>query len=90
MVIPGHLIFIYAIGLVQTGHSSATMAFLVVYLLAALLQVFLLLYSAHIMILWMWRRKIDPDNSSVSFLSVRKNILSLIFTSTAPNTYCFR
>jgi solute carrier family 41 len=60
MVIPGHLIFTYGIRLLQAGHTSVTFHFLIVYLLAALLQVILLLYFAHSMILWMWKKSIDP------------------------------
>ncbi len=60
MVVPGHLIFTYGIRLLKAGHTSVTLHFLIVYLLAALLQVILLLYFAHTMILWMWKKSIDP------------------------------
>lgn len=38
-VIPGHLIFLYTIHLMKSGHTSLTVVFVVVYLLAAVLQV---------------------------------------------------
>lgn len=38
-VIPGHLIFLYTIHLMKSGHTSLTVVFVVVYLFAAVLQV---------------------------------------------------
>ena len=40
MVIPGHLIFSYTISYLQAGHTSFTPIFLIVYLTAALVQVY--------------------------------------------------
>lgn len=39
LVVPGHLIFLYTIHLMKSGHTSLTVVFVVVYLLAAVLQV---------------------------------------------------
>ncbi|XP_034499717.1 solute carrier family 41 member 2 isoform X2 [Ailuropoda melanoleuca] len=39
LVIPGHLIFLYTIHLMKSGHTSLTVIFIVVYLLAAVLQI---------------------------------------------------
>lgn len=39
LVIPGHLIFLYTIHLMKSGHTSLTIIFVVVYLFAAVLQV---------------------------------------------------
>lgn len=39
LVIPGHLIFLYTIDLMERGHTSLTPVFTVVYLAAALFQV---------------------------------------------------
>ncbi|KAI1290945.1 Solute carrier family 41 member 2 [Halotydeus destructor] len=75
MVIPGHLIFTYTINIIQAGHTSVTSTFLMVYLSAAMIQVFFLLYSAHVMILWMWRHKIDPDNSAIPYLTALGDFL---------------
>ncbi|KFM73848.1 Solute carrier family 41 member 1, partial [Stegodyphus mimosarum] len=44
MVIPGHLVFTYGIRFVNAGHTSVTPMFLTFYLLAAVIQVALLLY----------------------------------------------
>ncbi|XP_063010404.1 solute carrier family 41 member 2 isoform X2 [Melospiza melodia melodia] len=45
LVIPGHLIFLYTIHLMKSGHTSLTPIFIAVYLLAALLQAYQLLSS---------------------------------------------
>lgn len=69
MVVPGHLVFTYGIRLLKAGHTSVTPIFLVVYLTAAVLQVLLLLYMAHVMVHWMWSRAVDPDNSAIPYLT---------------------
>ncbi|XP_076620222.1 solute carrier family 41 member 1-like [Colletes latitarsis] len=69
MVIPGHLIFGYTISYLQAGHTSFTPIFIVVYLTAALLQVILLLYIAQLMVVWMWRRGMDPDSFAIPYLT---------------------
>lgn len=43
LVVPGHLIFLYTIDLMERGHTSLTAVFIVVYLAAALLQVSVML-----------------------------------------------
>ncbi|KAH7947209.1 hypothetical protein HPB52_008239 [Rhipicephalus sanguineus] len=69
MVVPGHLVFTYGIRLLKAGHTSVTPIFLMVYLTAAVLQVLLLLYVAHVMVHWMWSRAVDPDNSAIPYLT---------------------
>jgi len=39
MVVPGHIIFIYTISCMKAGHTSLTTLFVMIYLVAALLQV---------------------------------------------------
>lgn len=75
MVVPGHLIFSYTISYLQAGHTTLTPIFVVIYLIVALLQVVLLLYIAHVMIHWMWVRKIDPDNSAIPYLTALGDLL---------------
>ncbi|XP_026474542.1 solute carrier family 41 member 2-like [Ctenocephalides felis] len=77
MVIPGHLIFIYTINYMKSGHSSLTPLFVFVYLCAALLQVAALLYVAYILIHWMWKHKIDPDNSAIPYLTSLGDLLGI-------------
>ncbi|XP_066997122.1 solute carrier family 41 member 1 [Anabrus simplex] len=75
MVIPGHLIFSYTISYLQAGHTSLTPVFVLVYLIAALLQVVMLLYICHIMVHWMWTKRVDPDNSAIPYLTALGDFL---------------
>ncbi|XP_012266035.2 solute carrier family 41 member 1-like isoform X2 [Athalia rosae] len=77
MVIPGHIIFIYMINYMKDGNASLTPLFVFVYLCAAMLQVAALLYIAFIMIHWMWKRKIDPDNSAIPYLTAMGDLLGI-------------
>ncbi|XP_026668972.1 solute carrier family 41 member 1-like isoform X2 [Ceratina calcarata] len=77
MVIPGHIIFIYLINYMKDGNASLTPLFVFVYLCAATLQVAALLYIAYIMIHWMWKRKIDPDNSAIPYLTAMGDLLGI-------------
>ncbi|XP_018335015.1 solute carrier family 41 member 1-like [Agrilus planipennis] len=83
MVIPGHLTFSYTISYLQAGHTSFTPLFLAIYLSAALIQVFLLLYIAQVMILWMWKMGIDPDNSAIPYLTAIGDLLGTFLLGVA-------
>lgn len=83
MVVPGHLIFSYTISYLQAGHTSFTPIFMLVYLTAALLQVFLLLYIAQVMIVWMWKLSIDPDNSAIPYLTAIGDLLGTLLLGVA-------
>ncbi|XP_073671951.1 solute carrier family 41 member 2 [Paramisgurnus dabryanus] len=69
LVIPGHLIFLYTIDLMERGHTTLTAVFMLVYLAAALLQVFLLLCIADWMVHSMWKSGKDPDSFSIPYLT---------------------
>ncbi|CAG7821212.1 unnamed protein product, partial [Allacma fusca] len=75
MVVPGHLIFCYTIRYVRAGHTSITIVFLVVYLLAAMIQVLLLLYIAEVLIQYLWLKKTDPDNSAIPYLTALGDLI---------------
>uniref|UniRef100_A0A6M2DYK1 Putative divalent cation transporter n=1 Tax=Xenopsylla cheopis TaxID=163159 RepID=A0A6M2DYK1_XENCH len=75
MVIPGHLIFSYTISYLKAGHTSFTPTFIVTYLTAATVQVILLLYIGQVMINWMWKHCIDPDNSAIPYLTAIGDLL---------------
>ncbi len=49
--------------------------FLLVYLCAAVIQLWILLHSAHWLINWMWRRSVDPDNSAIPYLTAMGDLL---------------
>lgn len=47
LVVPGHLLFLYTIHLLQGGHAAMTPTFIAFYLCAALLQVSRLFFVSH-------------------------------------------
>ncbi|XP_061213144.1 solute carrier family 41 member 3 isoform X1 [Neopsephotus bourkii] len=75
LAIPGHLVFLYIIRLLQGGHISLSFTFVVFYLLAALLQVGILLYVAEVIVRLMWRKALDPDNFSIPYLTALGDLL---------------
>ncbi|XP_061662125.1 solute carrier family 41 member 2 isoform X2 [Syngnathoides biaculeatus] len=75
LVIPGHLIFLYTIHLMKSGHTTLTPIFMSVYLAAALLQVLLLLSIADWMVHSMWRSGKDPDSFSIPYLTALGDLL---------------
>ncbi|XP_060537209.1 solute carrier family 41 member 1-like isoform X2 [Cylas formicarius] len=83
MVIPGHLIFIFTIDYIKDGETLLSSLFISVYLLAAVMQVATLLYVAYIMIHWMWKRKIDPDNSAIPYLTSIGDLLGITLLAIA-------
>lgn len=83
MVLPGHLIFIYTIDYMKAEDTELSSLFVIVYLCAASMQVATLLYVAHIMIHWMWSRKIDPDNSAIPYLTSMGDLLGISLLAVA-------
>ncbi|XP_056129476.1 solute carrier family 41 member 3-like [Lampris incognitus] len=79
LVVPGHLIFLYTVHLLQGGHMTMTPAFIICYLCVALLQVGILLYVARLMVQWMWHRGMDPDNFSIPYLTALGDLLGTGF-----------
>ncbi|KAI3369540.1 hypothetical protein L3Q82_007749 [Scortum barcoo] len=79
LVVPGHLLFLYTIHLLQGGHIAMTPIFIFCYLSAALLQVVILLYVARLMVQWLWRRGLDPDNFSIPYLTALGDLLGTGF-----------
>ncbi|XP_048346282.1 solute carrier family 41 member 3 isoform X2 [Sphaerodactylus townsendi] len=75
LVIPGHLVFLYIIHVLQGGHISLTFNFVSFYLIAALLQVGILLYVADLIVRLMWRKGLDPDNFSIPYLTALGDLL---------------
>ncbi|KAM6306911.1 solute carrier family 41 member 2-like [Podargus strigoides] len=75
LVIPGHLIFLYTIHLMKSGHTSLTPVFIAVYLFAAVLQVFTLLWIADWMVHHFWRKGKVPDSFSIPYLTALGDLL---------------
>ncbi|XP_024148563.1 solute carrier family 41 member 1 isoform X3 [Oryzias melastigma] len=85
LVVPGHLVFLYAISLLQGEEAPTSAAFILCYLCAALLQVAILLYVADLIVRLMWRRSLDPDNFSIPYLTALGDLLGTGFLA-----LCFR
>ncbi|KAL4655639.1 solute carrier family 41 member 1-like isoform X1 [Arapaima gigas] len=85
LVVPGHLIFLFTIHLLQGGHTAITLSFTCCYLSAALLQVGILLYLADLVVHLMWQRGLDPDNFSIPYLTALGDLLG-----TSLLAACFR
>ncbi|XP_023154920.2 solute carrier family 41 member 3-like isoform X1 [Amphiprion ocellaris] len=79
LVVPGHLLFLYTIHLLQGGHTAMMPIFIICYLFAALLQVVILLYVAGLMVRWLWRKGLDPDNFSIPYLTALGDLLGTGF-----------
>lgn len=76
-VVPGHLIFIYILCYTKTGGASLAPSFVAVYLLVSVIQVAVLLYTSLIWTHLMWRRKLDPDNCSIPYLTALGDLLGI-------------
>ncbi|KAM7423146.1 hypothetical protein PAMA_010934 [Pampus argenteus] len=79
LVVPGHLLFLYTIHLLHGSHTAMTHTFIICYLSAALLQVVILLYMASLMVRWLWRKGLDPDNFSIPYLTALGDLLGTGF-----------
>uniref|UniRef100_A0AAF5DQT8 SLC41A/MgtE integral membrane domain-containing protein n=1 Tax=Strongyloides stercoralis TaxID=6248 RepID=A0AAF5DQT8_STRER len=71
LVVPGHIFFNWVIKILQFGSANATNSslFTTFYLLAALLQVFIILYISQLLIAFLWSEAIDPDNAAIPYLT---------------------
>nr|XP_033782560.1 solute carrier family 41 member 1-like isoform X2 [Geotrypetes seraphini] len=86
LVVPGHLVFLYTIKLLQGGHIAITLTFVLFYLAAALLQVGILLYVADLIVRLMWRKGLDPDNFSIPYLTALGDLLGTGFLALCFHT----
>lgn len=85
LVLPGHMVFLLAIALLQGDEAPVSIAFTVCYLCAALLQVTILLYFADLIVHLTWRKSLDPDNFSIPYLTALGDLLGTGFLA-----LCFR
>uniref|UniRef100_A0A0K0FBP4 Divalent cation transporter n=1 Tax=Strongyloides venezuelensis TaxID=75913 RepID=A0A0K0FBP4_STRVS len=71
LVIPGHIFFNWVIKLLQFGSGNIpnSALFTSLYLIAALLQVFIILYISQLLVAFLWSESIDPDNAAIPYLT---------------------
>lgn len=85
LVIPVHLIFALSIFYLKFACIPVGPIFFVMYLSAALLQVGLLLYICYVLTFYLWKKKINPDNTSIPFLTAIGDLLGIILLGLAFN-----
>ncbi|KAF3689042.1 Solute carrier family 41 member 2 [Channa argus] len=81
LVIPGQLIFLYAIHLMKGGHTLPSPILTVTFLSASLIQVFCLLCIADWVVHCLWRRHKDPDSYSIPYLTALGDLLGTALLS---------
>ncbi|OXA52616.1 hypothetical protein Fcan01_12664 [Folsomia candida] len=88
MVIPGHIFFLTITHFISTD-SQDSFGFVIFYLTAAMIQVGMLLYTADILIRWLWMRNIDPDTSAIPYLTGLGDLLgsALLFLAFAAASF---
>ncbi|NP_001032569.1 solute carrier family 41 member 3 [Rattus norvegicus] len=69
LVVPGHLIFFYLICLVEGQSVTSSKIFVLLYLMAGMMQVVILLYLAEVMVRLTWHQALDPDNHCIPYLT---------------------
>ncbi|GJQ68186.1 hypothetical protein Trydic_g10743 [Trypoxylus dichotomus] len=68
--IPGQTVFVLVADVFYNNYKLAiTSVFVLTYLFVFLVQLCLLLYTAHLLVHTMWRYKMDPDNGSIPYLT---------------------
>ncbi|CAF4605172.1 unnamed protein product [Rotaria sp. Silwood1] len=75
MAVPGHLTFVFIISKLATDHTRLSIIFIFFYLIAALIQVAILLYIAQWMVAFVWRHERDPDNVCIPYLTAIGDLL---------------
>ena len=85
LVVPGHLIFNGLLSMFNAGddNESTNVIFTLLYLLAALIQVGILLRFAGYLVDWLWNQKIDPDSAAIPYLTSLGDFLGGALLATA-------
>ena len=83
MSLSGHIIYLVTIRLISGGDVFITPIFLILYLIASLVQVLILLYLAHITVPFLWSKSIDPDTGLIPGIMACGDFLGTILLTTA-------
>lgn len=79
----GQTIFMVVADVVYQGFVTVQFAFGLTYLVCSLLQVMVLLYLAYVFIHLMWKKKKDPDNAAIPYLTALGDLLGSVFLGLA-------
>ena len=96
LVIPGHLVFnmfLYIFALTSEENNTTDdipssvdqyeVQFMILYLIAASIQVGILLYASLPLVFWLWRKGIDPDSASIPYLTSSGDLLGGLLLASA-------
>ena len=96
LVVPGHLVFnMFLYIFAFSGEEENTqddmpssvdqyeVQFMILYLIAASIQVGILLYASLPLVFWLWRKGIDPDSASIPYLTASGDLLGGLLLASA-------
>ncbi|XP_041984238.1 solute carrier family 41 member 1-like isoform X2 [Aricia agestis] len=83
LAIFGQIIFMCVADYIYQGFLSIQFAFGITYIMCSLIQVMVLLYLAYILIHFMWKKKKDPDNAAIPYLTALGDLLGSVFLGMA-------
>ncbi|CAH0687164.1 unnamed protein product [Chilo suppressalis] len=83
LAICGQIIFMTVADFVYQGVVTIQAAFGITYVMCATLQVMVLLYLAYMLIHLMWKKKKDPDNAAIPYLTALGDLLGSVFLGLA-------
>lgn len=75
LLVPGQLIFVAVIDSVEGKGDAFHGPFVALYVVAAFIQVCVLLYVARVLVYTLWSRGVDPDNAAIPFLTALGDLL---------------
>jgi len=77
LVIPGQLAFLSVIYFIEAGHVAITTPFVILYLLASMLQVIILLHIAWWLVHRVWSAGDDPDSVAIPYLTAFGDLIGV-------------
>ncbi|CAG9570222.1 unnamed protein product [Danaus chrysippus] len=83
LAVCGQIVFMIVADVVFRGFVSLQFVFGVTYVLCSVIQVMVLLYLSYILIHFMWKRKKDPDNAAIPYLTALGDLLGSVFLGLA-------
>lgn len=75
MVVPAQLLFLLTIQVLQAGHTTISIQFVLVYCVVSVIQVAILLQACYWLVLRLWRNGDDPDNCAIPYLTALGDLL---------------
>ncbi|KRY37025.1 Solute carrier family 41 member 2 [Trichinella spiralis] len=75
---PGHAFFALIISFLNAGHTTVSLKFMLFYLGAAYVQVFILLYFCFVGVHMLWKWKMNPDDIAIPYLTALGDFLGTL------------